>query len=129
MDSEVFDFYEDDEGISANIVFDIFNENKVTVIYLESNSSDEKMVSDINFILKNQDAFFKLSEEKIASYVYSIYKNKDVSFKLMKIYIYPDIENEFGFLFRWRGDTEHGIGIKFSGLSVKKIGSSEIAFL
>ncbi|AOR61108.1 hypothetical protein F6Q07_10165 [Pectobacterium parmentieri] len=129
MDIEDFDFYEDDEGISVNIVFDIFNENKIKVIYLESDSSDEKMVSDINFILKNQNEFLKLSEEKIASYVYSVYKNKDVSFKLMKVYISPDIENEFGFLFRWSGDTEHGIGIKFSGLSVKKIGSSEIAFL
>ncbi|AFI92535.1 hypothetical protein EXT68_17230 [Pectobacterium parmentieri] len=129
MDIEDFDFYEDDEGISVNIVFDIFNENKIKVIYLESDSSDEKMVSDINFILKNQNEFLKLSEERIASYVYSVYKNKDVSFKLMKVYISPDIENEFGFLFRWSGDTEHGIGIKFSGLSVKKIGSSEIAFL
>ncbi|ACX90031.1 conserved hypothetical protein [Pectobacterium parmentieri WPP163] len=129
MDIEDFDFYEDDEGISVNIVFDVFNENKIKVIYLESDSSDEKMVSDINFILKNQNEFLKLSEEKIASYVYSVYKNKDVSFKLMKVYISPDIENEFGFLFRWSGDTEHGIGIKFSGLSVKKIGSSEIAFL
>ncbi|QQA75807.1 hypothetical protein [Pectobacterium parmentieri] len=129
MDIEDFDFYEDDEGISVNIVFDIFNENKIKVIYLESDSSDEKMVSDINFILKNQNEFLKLSEEKIASYVYSVYKKKDVSFKLMKVYISPDIENEFGFLFRWSGDTEHGIGIKFSGLSVKKIGSSEIAFL
>lgn len=47
----------------------------------------------------------------------------------MKIYLFPDVENEFGFLFRWSGDTEHGIGVKLKDLSVKKIGSSEIAFI
>ncbi|WP_113633064.1 hypothetical protein DUT67_05140 [Pectobacterium peruviense] len=129
MDSESFDFYEDDEGVAVDLIFDVFNESEIQVIYLESESSDEKMVGDIDFIFKNQDEFFKLSVSAISSYVHSVYKSKDVSFKLVKIYIFPDVEDEFGFVFRWGGDTEHGIGIKFSGLLVKKIGSSEIAFL
>lgn len=129
MDGDNFDFYEDDEGVAVNLIFDVFNESEIQVIYLESESSDEKMLGDIDFIFKSQDDFFKLSASAISSYVYKIYKSKDVSFKLVKIYIFPDIEDEFGFIFRWGGDTEHGIGIKFSGLSVKAIGSSEIAFL
>ncbi|QQK71260.1 hypothetical protein [Pectobacterium versatile] len=129
MDSKSFDFYEDDEGVAVDLIFSAFNESEIQVIYLESESSDEKMVGDIDFIFKNQDDFFKLSVSEISSYVHSVYKSKDVSFKLVKIYIFPDIDDEFGFIFRWSGDTEHGIGIKFSGLSVKEIGSSEIAFL
>ncbi|WKV51799.1 hypothetical protein [Dickeya fangzhongdai] len=129
MNSDDFEFYEDDEGIAVNIDLDIFNETDMQVVYLESDSSDDKMVGDVNFIINNQDDFFKISEREISSYIASVYKSKDVRFKLMKIYIFPDMENEFGFLFRWVGDAEHGIGIKFSGLSVKKIGSAEVAFL
>ncbi|WP_042859273.1 hypothetical protein [Dickeya sp. NCPPB 3274] len=129
MNSDDFEFYEDDEGIAVNIDLDIFNETDMQVVYLESDSSDDKMVGDVNFMINNQDDFFKISEREISSYIASVYKSKDVRFKLMKIYIFPDMENEFGFLFRWVGDAEHGIGIKFSGLSVKKIGSAEVAFL
>jgi len=129
MKVEGFDFYEDDEGISVNVVLDAFVHSDVQVIYLEADSSDEKMIEDINFIFENQNEFFRLSMAEMSSYVEKLYKSKDLSFKLMKIYIFPDIENEFGFVYRWAGDTEHGIGIKFAGLSVKKIGSSEVAFL
>ncbi|MCG8709710.1 hypothetical protein JHU04_002961 [Brenneria sp. 4F2] len=129
MDGDNFYFYEDDEGVSVNIIFDVFNESEVQVIYLESESSDKKVLNDINFIVKNQDVFFKLSVSAIHSYVYKIYKSKDMFFKLVKIYIFPDVKDEFGFVFRWGGDTEHGIGIKFSGLSVKGIGGSSMAFL
>ncbi|KHN62586.1 hypothetical protein OI70_01665 [Dickeya fangzhongdai] len=129
MNSDDFEFYEDDEGVAVNVDLNAFNVADVQVIYLESDSGDEKMVGDINFIINNQDIFFQVSEKEISSYIASVYKSKHVSFKLMKIYIFPDVENEFGFLFRWLGDAEHGIGIKFSGLSVKKIGSAEVAFL
>ncbi|WP_107758943.1 hypothetical protein [Dickeya sp. Secpp 1600] len=129
MNSDDFEFYEDDEGVAVNVDLNVFNGVGVQVIYLESDSSDEKMVDDVNFIINNQEDFFKISEREISSYIASVYNRKDVSFKLMKIYIFPDMENEFGFLFRWVGDAEHGIGIKFSGLSVKKIGSAEVAFL
>ena len=129
MNSYDFEFYENDEGIAVSVDLNVFNRVDVQVIYLESYSSDEKMVSDVNFIIDNQNDFFKASEKVISSYIASVYKSNDVSFKLMKVYIFPDVEGEFGFLFRWVGDTEHGIGIKFSGLSVKKIGSAEVAFL
>ncbi|MFP1868239.1 hypothetical protein [Lonsdalea quercina] len=129
MKRESFVFYEDDEGIAVNLILDSFNKADVQVVYLESGSSDEKMVGDIDFIFKNQSDFFKLSEKEISSYIDRVYKSKNASFDLIKIYIFPDTENEFGFVFRWSGDTEHGIGIKFLGLSVKKIGSAEVAFL
>ncbi|WP_038903849.1 hypothetical protein [Dickeya zeae] len=129
MNSGDFEFYENDEGVAVSVDLNAFNEVEVQIIYLESDSGDEKMVGDVNFIINSQDDFLKVSEREISSYVASVYKSKDVSFKLMKIYIFPDVENEFGFLFRWVGDTEYGIGIKFSGLSVKKIGSAEVAFI
>lgn len=129
MNREDLDFYEDDEGVSVNLIFDAFDKSEVQVIYLESELSDEKMLGDIDFIFKNQDKIFDLSKKEILLYIERFYESKELSFKLMKIYVFPDIENEFGFVFRWRGDTEHGIGIKFSGLSVKKIGSAEVAFL
>lgn len=47
----------------------------------------------------------------------------------MKIYLFPHEHNEFGFIFSTDLDQEHGIGIKFKGLEVKKIGSDETAFL
>jgi hypothetical protein len=48
---------------------------------------------------------------------------------LLKVYLSPDEDNEFGFMFSTNLDKDHGIGIKFKGLEVKKIGSSETAFL
>lgn len=129
MNCENFDFYEDDEGIAVNIDLDSFNEVDVQCVYLESYTSDKKIINDINYLLKNQKVFFERSASEISSYVERVYKNKVVKFKLMKIYFFPDVENEFGFVFRWEGDTEHGIGIKFLGLSIKKIGGAEVAFL
>lgn len=129
MNIDDFEFYENYEGVAVNVDLNAFNGVDVRIICLESDSGDEKMEGDVNFIINNQDDFFKISEREISSYVASVYKSKDVSFKLMRIYIFPDVENEFGFLFRWVGNTEHGIGIKFSGLSVKKIGSAEVAFI
>ncbi|WNN47250.1 hypothetical protein RIN58_12585 [Siccibacter colletis] len=129
MKEEFFDFYEDDEGISTNVDFNSFKVKGIQVIYLESEFTDKKMIADINFIIKHQDVFFERTEEYFASYIKSHYNSEDTSFKLMKIYIFPDVHDEYGFIFRWEGDTEHGIGIRFSGLSVKEIGSSEVAFM
>ena len=129
MKEEFFDFYEDGEGISTNVDFNSFEVKGIQVICLESESTDKKMFADINFMIKHQDVFFERSEEYLASYIKSHYNREDTSFKLMKIYIFPDILDEYGFIFRWEGDIEHGIGIRFSGLSVKEIGSAEVAFM
>ncbi|GHM25710.1 hypothetical protein EBZU44_42540 [Enterobacter cloacae] len=48
---------------------------------------------------------------------------------LLKVYLSPDEDNEFGFMFSTNLDEDHGIGIKFKGLEVKKISSGETAFL
>ncbi|WP_409309524.1 hypothetical protein [Pectobacterium sp. B1J-3] len=122
-------FYKDDEGISVNLIFDACGEYEVQVIYLESEVMDEKLVNEIDSILKNQEKIFSLLKKEILLYIDRNYKNGDFCLKLMKIYVFPDIENELGFIFRWNGDTEHGIGVRMSGLSVKKIGSAEMAFL
>lgn len=129
MKEEIFDFFEDDEGISTNVDFNSFKVKGIQVIYLESESADKKMIANINFMIKHQDVFFEKSEEYLTSYIKSHYNSEGASFKLMKIYIFPDIHDEYGFIFRWEGDTEHGIGIRFSGLSVKEIGSAEVAFM
>ena len=129
MNRESLELYDDDEGISVNLTLDAFDEKLIQVVYLESEFGDDKFFDDIAFILNNQDEFFELAKKEISLYANKSCGSKEIAFKLMKIYIFPDIENEFGFVFRWHGDTEHGIGIKFLGLSVKKIGSAEIAFL
>ena len=121
--------YADDEGISVDIVLNSFGHNSVQIIYLESYDYDEKMKQDINYILSHQVKIYGIIEAEIVSYISRVYKNNLHDFELMKIYIFPDVESEFGFLFRWSGDTEHGIGIKLNKLSIKKIGSSEIAFM
>lgn len=121
--------YSDDEGIAVDIILDSFGYNDIQVIYLESDDYDAKMKEDINFIISHQVKIHEIIESEIIAYINRVYKNRVHDFLLMKIYLFPDVENEFGFLFRWSGDTEHGIGVKLKDLSVKKIGSSEIAFI
>ncbi|MFM2482555.1 hypothetical protein [Celerinatantimonas sp. YJH-8] len=129
MNSNQFEFYEDDEGISVDINLDVFNSDKTPIVYLESSSYDDKMIEDINFIIDNKLKFFELSKKEICNYVKAMHDSKNINIKLIKVYIFPDIRHEFGFMFRWEDDIEHGIGVKFFGLEVKKIGSAEVAFL
>lgn len=123
------DFYEDDDGISIDVVLKSFGDQKVQVICIESWIFDEKLGKDVEFILLNEHYFFQLIESQIQSYSKEAYGVEESTYKLMKIYLFPDIENEFGFLFTWSCDREHGLGVRFLGLNIKEIGKAEIAFL
>lgn len=122
-------FYEDDEGITSNIILECFSETEVSCVYLERFSPDRYFLSAVDFIVNNQHVIHRILHKEVSSYIDKVYKNQSGTFSLTKIYILPDITDEFGFMLRWPGDSEHGIGVKFSGTSVKKIGSAEVAFL
>lgn len=121
--------YHEDDGIAVDLVLSCFVSQKIPVVYLESDKCDEKMKRDIGFILSHQIDFFQVIGKEIVLYIDSVYQKKLDKLTLLKIYLFSDIEDEYGFLFDWSGDIEHGIGIKIKNLKVKDIGSGEIAFL
>ncbi|MBY6292143.1 hypothetical protein K5X92_14200 [Enterobacter bugandensis] len=122
-------FYENDEGISVDFVLSAFGPSLVQCINLESYSVDEKMKKDIDFLIKKQKCFFEKIATETQAYSKRIYGADAKYLILLKVYLSPDEDNEFGFMFSTDLDQEHGIGIKFKGLEVKKIGSDETAFL
>ncbi|TXU07701.1 hypothetical protein D4N07_03770 [Enterobacter hormaechei] len=126
MDME---FYEDDEGISVDLELSVFGPFLVQCINLESDSVDEKMKKDIDFLIKKQKYFFEKIATEIPAYSMRIYGADAKDLILLKVYLSPDEDNEFGFMFSTDLDQDHGIGIKFKGLEVKEIGSGETAFL
>lgn len=129
MNSNDFDFYEDDEGLSVNLVLNSFGRSEIPFTYLDVDSGDEIFVAGIKFVIENQSVLYELSKKEIALYIDKVYKSNDLSFYLVKIYVFPESDNEFGFMYRWSEDTEHGIGVKYSGLSVQRVGSAEVAFM
>ncbi|MBN4793225.1 hypothetical protein H3298_22655 [Enterobacter cloacae] len=90
---------------------------------------DEKMKKDIDFLIKKQKDFFEKIATETQVYSKRIYGVEAKDLILLKVYLSPDEDNEFGFMFSTDLDQEHGIGIKFKGLEVKKIGSGETVFL
>ncbi|WP_312175217.1 hypothetical protein [Pseudescherichia sp.] len=123
------DFYEDDEGVSIDLALSVFGPSFIQCINLDSDSVDEKMKKDIDFLIKKQKGFFEKIATETQVYSKRVYGAAAKNLILMKVYVSPDEENEFGFMFSTDLDQEHGIGIKFKGLDVKKIGSGETAFL
>ena len=123
------EFYEDDEGVSVDLVLSVFGPSLVQCINLESDSVDEKMKKDIDFIIKKKKDFFDKIATETQAYSKRIYGADVKHLILLKVYLSSDEDNEFGFMFSTNLDEEHGIGIKFKGLEVKKIGSGETAFL
>ncbi|MRM11963.1 hypothetical protein GJJ29_12215 [Enterobacter cloacae subsp. dissolvens] len=123
------DFYEDDEGVSVDLVLSVFGHSLVQCIKLESDSVDEKMKKDIDFLIKKQKHFSEKIATETQAYSKRIYDADAKDLILLKVYLSPDEDNEFGFMFSTDLDHEHGIGIKFKGLEVKKIGIGETAFL
>ncbi|CAI8851607.1 MULTISPECIES: hypothetical protein [Kosakonia] len=122
-------FYEDDEGASVDLVLSAFGSDSVQCINLEADSADEKMKTDIDFLIENQNEFFQKITAETRVYCKRVYGSTAENIVLVKIYLSPDEEDDFGFMFSTNLDQEHGIGIKFKGLELKKIGSSETAFL
>ncbi|HDT4958966.1 TPA: hypothetical protein QHR58_004574 [Enterobacter kobei] len=123
------DVYVDDEGVSVDLILSVLGPSPVQCINLESDSVDEKMKKDIDFLIKKQKDFFEKISTETQAYSKRIYGADVKDLILLKVYLSPDEDNEFGFMFSTNLDEEHGIGIKFKGLEVKKIGSGETAFL
>lgn len=123
------DFYEDDEGVSVDLVLSVFSPSLVQCINLESDSVEEKIKKDIDFLIKKQKYFSEKIETETQTYSKRIYGADAKDLILLKVYLSPDEDNEFWFMFSTNLDEDHGIGIKFKGLEVKKIGSGETAFL
>lgn len=122
-------FYVDDEGVSVDLILTVFGPSLVQCINLESDSVDEKMKKEIDFLIKKQKKFSEKIATETQAYSKRIYGTDAKDLILLKVYLSPDEDNEFGFMFSTDLDEEHGIGIKFKGLAVKKIGSGETAFL
>ncbi|MBU5926344.1 hypothetical protein CIW55_09120 [Enterobacter cloacae] len=122
-------FYEDNEGVSVDLILTVFGPSLVQCINLESDSVDEKMKKDIDFLIKKQKNFSEKIATETQAYSKRIYGTDAKDLILLKVYLSPEEDNEFGFMFSTDLDEEHGIGIKFKGLAVKKIGSGETAFL
>ncbi|MEP8941147.1 hypothetical protein ABKU80_23230 [Enterobacter mori] len=123
------EFYEDDEGISVDLVLSVFGHFLVQCVNLASDSVDEKMKKEIDFLIKKQKDFFEKIATETQVYSKRVYDTDTKVLILMKVYLSPDEDNQFGFMFSTDLDHEHGIGIKFKGLEVKNIGSAETAFL
>ncbi|HAV2272466.1 TPA: hypothetical protein JHK39_002584 [Enterobacter cloacae] len=87
------------------------------------------MKKDIDFLIKKQKYFSEKIETETQTYSKRIYGADAKDLILLKVYLSPDEDNEFWFMFSTNLDEDHGIGIKFKGLEVKKIGSGETAFL
>lgn len=122
-------FYENDEGVSVDLILTVFGPSIVQCINLESDSVDEKMKKDIDFLIKKQKKFSEKIAIETQAYSKRIYGTDAKDLILLKVYLSPDEDNEYGFMFSTDLDEAHGIGIKFKGLAVKKIGCGETAFL
>lgn len=129
MNIEESDFHICDEGLCISVTFGACGNSNVEAISLEADSCDESMISTIEFILKNQSAIKGISAKEIKQYIDKMNSGADTTAELMKIYLFPEEPGNFGLMFRWEGDSEHGIDLYFSGLELRKTGSAEIAFL
>jgi len=93
------DFYEDDEGISVDLALSVFGPSFIQCINLDSDSVDEKMKKDIDFLIKKQKDFFEKIATETQVYSKRVYGAAAKNLILMKVYVSPDEENEFGFMF------------------------------
>ncbi|MGQ3924419.1 hypothetical protein ACTJMU_15645 [Mixta calida] len=129
MRSEDLGFYEDEEGIAVDLLLEAFGSEEVQCINLESESPDKKMVDDISYLISYQNKILQKIQKVANDYCVKNFNKELPDLKLIKIYVFPDKENEYGFMFSTTIDREHGIGVKVKGGDIEKIGSSEIAFM
>lgn len=66
--------YCEDDGIAVDIILSCFGSQKISVVYLESEECDEKMKTDINFIISHQIELLHLIEQATASFIDKVYK-------------------------------------------------------
>ncbi|MEB7586135.1 hypothetical protein NGC36_12725 [Serratia rubidaea] len=129
MSKDTLDFYEDDEGMVTQVVLEEFGSNEVDIIYLESDEVDQQLEDSVDFLREHQNEMSKSVTTAIKAYIKDIYHSDSTGLELMKVYVFPGEHEEFGLLFRWEGDVEHGVGARLTGLNVVKVGSAEVAFV
>lgn len=129
MNSDERQFYEDDEGIAVDLILQAFGPEPVQCINLEAEFADQKMKDDIDFLVKTQNDFCQKITTEAKQYCERVYGVSVKNLTLVKIYLSPENQHQFGFMLSTSLDPEHGLGVKFHGIEVKKTGSSETAFL
>lgn len=129
MSIENLNFYDDDEGMAVDLALTSFGPDFVQCINLESNAKDQKMKNGIAFIVKNQQEISIKIKKAAAEYTLKAYGKNSPQLSLLKIYLFPEEEEAYGFMFSTDLDEEHGIGVKLSGLNIIKIGSAETSFM
>ncbi|URQ59656.1 hypothetical protein LQ939_12795 [Pantoea alhagi] len=87
------------------------------------------MTDDISYLISHQDGFSHKIQKEANEYSSKTYNKGLPDLKFTKLYIFPDKENEYGFMFSTTIGREHAIGVKFKDGNIEKIGSSEIAFM
>ncbi|PTT49964.1 hypothetical protein DBR13_21685 [Aeromonas sp. HMWF015] len=105
-----------------------FGNEPIEIINLECYELDEKFKEEVRCIYENQLDIYRSVIFGIIKYVRK--KSDNNNLKLMKIYASHDVEREFGLLFSWDGDTEHGIGVRIrSDGVVIDVGPAETSFI
>lgn len=122
-------FYEDDEGIAVDLILNSFGRDEVQCVNLEAKLLDKKMKNEISYLILNQVCFLRKIQEGINQYCINTYHHELPDLKLIKIYVFPDKTNEYGFMFSTTIDREHGIGVRMKDENIDKIGSSDVAFV
>lgn len=126
--TDMIDFYENDEGMIATTILSDFGGNEVEIVYLEAEETDQLLIDSVDFLFSHQKEMHNNAKAEISFYTQKVYQSKETDLELLKVYIFQGEREQFGLLFRWLGDTEHGVGVRFSGIDVKKVGPADIAF-
>lgn len=120
--------YSSNEGVCCDIVLECFGNEPIEIINLECYELDEKFKEEVRCIYENQLDIYRSVIAGVIKYVRK--KSDNNNLKLMKIYTSHDVEREFGLLFSWDGDTEHGIGVRVRNDGVViDVGPAETSFI
>jgi hypothetical protein len=122
--------YSGNEGVCCDIVLEYFGSEPIELINLECYVLDDKFKEEVKFIYENQLEIQRSVIAGVTMYIRKKYQSNNHNFKLMKIYTSHDVEREFGLLFSWDGDTEHGIGVRVRNDGVViDVGPAETSFI
>ncbi|ENT6841099.1 hypothetical protein ACFF2L_001510 [Enterobacter kobei] len=83
------EFYEGDEGVSIDLVLSVFGHFLIQCVNLASDSVDEKMKKDIDFLIKKQKDFFEKIATETQAYSKRIYGADVKDLLLLKVYLIP----------------------------------------
>ena len=119
-------FYLDEDGVSVECESKKFGCFVMT--YMDMKEEDNYFFDKIKNFVNDSDIIFNSVTKAIKKYSSEKYSyNKEYLFQLMTVYI-SQTSDEYGMLFNWEGDPEHGIGVKMQDHNVTKIGSAEVSF-